>query len=355
MNDSMKVLLDRPVSFLDDTGPAGDIAISTRVRLARNLAGHTFPCAADVSEKQKTGEIISSAIRDNRILDFNSVHSEFIPSELDDTARNLLVERRLASSEFISAPFDGKYLLVCPEERCSIMVNEEDQIRMQSIRPGYQLQEVFKEINHIDDQLSQYLPYAFDEQLGFLTSCPTNVGTGMRASVMLHLPGLVLTGQITPTIHGISKLHLAVRGIFGEGSDNRGNLFQISNQSTLGESEENILSTLSAVIDQLILHEKRARQTLLKDDRYAVLDYVGRAYGVLRHSYKLSGEEALKSLSGVRLGVDLGMFNAIDISKVNELFIATGAAHLQMLAGRELSSDERDIRRAQLCREKLKF
>ena len=188
----------------------------------------------------------------------------------------------------------------------------------------------------------------------FCTSLVSATNTGMRASVMLHLPGLVLTGQIAPTIHGISKLHLAVRGIFGEGSDNRGNLFQISNQSTLGESEENILSTLSAVIDQLIHHEKRARQTLLQDDRYGLLDYIGRSYGILRHSYKLSGEEALKSLSGVRLGVDLGLFNSVDIGKVNELFIATGSAHLQERAGILLSSDERDVRRAQLCREMLK-
>ena len=353
--DDIKRFLDRPVSFLDDTGPAADIAISTRIRLARNLAGFPFPNAASPEEKQQVCDLITSAVRDSRALDFDGEHSEFAPGELDDTGRQLLVERRLASKEFVSAPFDGKRLIVCPLERCSVMINEEDQIRMQSIRPGFQLQEVFREINRIDDELSSRLDYAFDEQLGFLTSCPTNVGTGMRASVMLHLPGLVITGQIAPTVQGISKLNLAVRGIFGEGSDNRGNLFQISNQSTLGESEENILSTLSAVIEQLVFHEKRARQTLLKDDRYGVLDYIGRSYGILRHCYKLSGEEALKSLSGVRLGVDLGLFNSVDISKVNELFIATGAAHLQANAGVDLSSDERDIRRAQLCREKLKL
>lgn len=354
MNDDIKRFLDRPVSFLDDTGPCADIAISTRIRLARNLAGFPFPCAASKEDKQKVCETVTTAVRDGKILDFDSVHSEFDPAQLDEIGRQFLVERRLASKEFISAPLDGKRLLVCPLERCSIMVNEEDQIRIQSIRPGFQLPEVYREIDRIDDALSCLVDYAFDEQLGFLTSCPTNTGTGMRASVMLHLPGLVLTGQIAPTIHGISKLNLAVRGIFGEGSDNRGNLFQISNQSTLGESEDNIISTLAAVIEQLVFHEKRARQTLLKDDRYGVLDYVGRAYGVLRHSYKLSGEEALKCLSGVRLGVDLGLFNAVDIRKVNELFIATGAAHLQFNSGMELDSNTRDIKRAQLCREKLK-
>ena len=354
MNDAIKKLLDHPVSFLDDTCPKGGIAISTRIRLARNIAGFPFPSAAGDDDKRQVCEMVSTAIRESGALNFNDSCREFDPELLDDTDRQLLLERRLASAEFITPPFTGKRLFVCPMERCSIMINEEDQLRMQSIRPGYQLDEVFAEINAIDDALSRKLPFAFDEQLGFLTSCPTNVGTGMRASVMLHLPGLVLTGQIAPTIHGISKLHLAVRGIFGEGSDNRGNLFQISNQSTLGESEENILSTLSAVIDQLIHHEKRARQTLLQDDRYGLLDYIGRSYGILRHSYKLSGEEALKSLSGVRLGVDLGLFNSVDIGKVNELFIATGSAHLQERAGILLSSDERDIRRAQLCREMLK-
>lgn len=225
---------------------------------------------------------------------------------------------------------------------------------MQSIRPGFQLPEVYAEISAIDDALSQKIDYAFDEQLGYLTSCPTNVGTGMRASVMLHLPGLVLSGQIAPTIHGINKLHLAARGIFGEGSENLGNLFQISNQSTLGESEEKTINDLASVIEQIIYHEKRARQTLLDNDRYSLLDYIGRAYGVLRHSYKLSGKEAMQSLSGVRLGVDLGLFSAIDLAKVNELFIATGEAHLQKNAGHKLNSNARDILRAQLCREKLK-
>ena len=348
-------LLARPVSFLDNTASSGDgIAISSRVRLARNLAHHRFPCSADAAEKQEICKMVSSAVKDSKILDFDEECSEFELALLDETERRVLLERRLASSEFISGDTAGKMLMVCPKERCSIMINEEDQIRMQSIRPGFQLPEVYEEICGIDDALSMQLDYAFDEQLGYLTSCPTNVGTGMRASVMLHLPGLVLSGQIAPTIHGINKLHLAARGIFGEGSENLGNLFQISNQSTLGESEEKTIKDLASVIEQIICHEKRARQTLLENDRFSLLDYVGRAYGTLRHSYKLTGAEALTSLSGVRLGVELGLFNAIDLAKVNELFIATGQAHLQKNAGHQLNSNARDIVRAQLCREKLR-
>lgn len=348
-------LLARPVSFLDNTASSGDgIAISSRVRLARNLAHHRFPCSADAAEKQEICQTVSAAIRDGKILDFDGECSEFELALLDETERGVLLERRLASSEFISGDTVGKMLMVCPKERCSIMINEEDQIRMQSIRPGFQLPEVYEEISGIDDALSMQLDYAFDEQLGYLTSCPTNVGTGMRASVMLHLPGLVLSGQIAPTIHGINKLHLAARGIFGEGSENLGNLFQISNQSTLGESEEKSINDLASVIEQIICHEKRARQTLLENDRFSLLDYVGRAYGLLRHSYKLTGAEALTSLSGVRLGVELGLFNAIDLAKVNDLFIATGQAHLQKNAGHQLNSNARDIVRAQICREQLK-
>lgn len=348
-------LLSHPVSFLDNASdPGSGIAISSRVRLARNLAHHRFPCSADANEKQEICQIVSTAIRDGKILDFDHECREFDLASLDETERGVLLERRLASSEFISGEPAGKMLFVCPQERCSVMINEEDQIRMQSIRPGFQLREVYDEISAIDDALSQRVDYAFDENLGHLTSCPTNVGTGMRASVMLHLPGLVLTGQIAPTIHGINKLHLAARGIFGEGSENLGNLFQISNQSTLGESEEKSISDLASVIEQIIFHEKRARHTLLEKDRFSLLDYVGRSYGILRHSYKLSGAEALKSLSGVRLGVDLGLFNAIDLAKVNELFIATAPAHLQKNAGHQLNSNARDIVRAQICRERLK-
>jgi protein arginine kinase len=234
------------------------------------------------------------------------------------------------------------------------MINEEDHLRIQALCPGLQLLKVWEQINKLDSELEKALPYAYDSQLGYLTSCPTNVGTGMRASVMLHLPGLILTGKINAAIQGVNKLGLAVRGIFGEGTDNRGNLFQVSNQSTLGESEIQIIERLNTVITQLIMYEKNCRSSLLKDKKYFLLDHVGRSYGILRHSYTLSSEEALNSLSDIRTGVDMGMFNSIDLHTVNKLLITINPAHLQKFAQKELSSQERDIFRAALVRKQLK-
>ncbi|MBE6357741.1 MAG: ATP--guanido phosphotransferase [Lentisphaerae bacterium] len=345
-------LLKNPVSFLDDSGPDDDIAISSRIRLARNLQKFPFPEAASAEVMQEVCEIVSAAACNSSSLGGENM-LVFYPDQMNALDREILLERRLASRDFIRKP-ETRRLFVCPDESCSLMVNEEDQLRLQTIRPGSQLREVWKSIDAIDNDIGRHLQYAFDEQLGFLTSCPTNVGTGMRASVMLHLPGLVLTGQIAPTIQGINKLRLAVRGIFGEGSDNWGNLFQISNQNTLGESETKIIDELDSVIHQLIMQEKNARRTLLENNRYAILDHVGRSYGLLRHSYKLGFEEAMQSLSGLRIGVDMGLFSSIDIHKVNELFIKIGPAHLRKSHEGEYPDDALDIFRAALCRDTLR-
>ena len=352
MNNSIDQLLRSPVSFLADSGPEEDIALSSRIRLARNLAGRPFPAAASLESRQEVCELVSQAAAGSGVLGCPDCYS-FDPAEMSPLDREILFERRLASRDFLERD-GGTRLLVRADESSSIMVNEEDQLRIQTLRPGFQLDEVWRVINALDDELSAKLDCAFDDKLGYLTSCPTNVGTGMRASVMLHLPGLVLSGQIGPTIQGVAKLNLAVRGIFGEGTDNRGNLYQVSNQSTLGESETQIIERLNTVISQLIAQEKIARQQLILRDRFALLDHVGRSYGILRHAYRITTEEALNSLSGIRIGVDLGMFNTVDIKMVNELFLAINPAHLQKRAGKELSAPERDICRAALCRDKLK-
>lgn len=343
-------LLKNPVSFLDDSGPDDDIAISSRIRLARNIKGYPFPSAASAQNLKEISTVVTAAVKASGAIGKETMY--FLPENLSETDRKLLLERRLVSPDFIRTP-QNRVLFVCGKENCSLMVNEEDQLRIQTIRPGFQLQEVWKHISKIDDDLGKHLEYAFDEQLGYLTSCPTNVGTGMRASVMLHLPGLVLTDQIASTVHGIGKLHMAVRGIFGEGSDNCGNLFQISNQCTLGESETKIIDGLTAVIKQLILQEKYARRKLLDNDRYAILDNVGRSYGLLRHSYKISFKEAMDCISGLRFGVDMGLFTTLTIRDVNELFIAIGSAHLQKTHNGELSETEIDILRAECCRKLL--
>lgn len=342
---NLQQLLSRPVGWLADSGPDEDIAISSRIRLARNLNGHFFPVHASDEQLLKVADLIGEScagLPDERL--------EFNMGELDENGRMLLFERRLVSRELFKRPI-GARLLVTPDECSSIMVNEEDHLRLQGLLPGLQLEKVYDQVNRLDDQLAGTLDFAFDPKLGFLSSCPTNIGTGMRASVMLHLPGLVMTKEIGRAIQGISQLHLTVRGIFGEGSDNRGNLFQISNQSTLGESEPEIIGRLSRVIAKLIESEKFARGHLLATSPDILYDRVGRAYGTLRHSYILSVEEALNSLSMLRLGVDMAMFTAVDIHTVNELFVKVNPAHLGRIANSKLPPD---AARAAMVRELLK-
>ncbi|MEA4862184.1 MAG: ATP--guanido phosphotransferase [Victivallaceae bacterium] len=338
-------LLAQPVGWLADSGPSEDIAISSRIRLARNLSGHFFPVHASDEQLQAVANLVAEScagLPDDRL--------EFSISELDENDRMLLFERRLVSRELFKRPTGAK-LLVTPDECSSIMVNEEDHLRLQGLLPGLQLEKVYEQVNRLDDQLAGTLDFAFDPKLGFLTSCPTNLGTGMRASVMLHLPGLVMTKEIGRAVQGITQLHLTVRGIFGEGSDNRGNLFQISNQSTLGESESEIIGRLGRVIAKLIEGEKFARGQLLSASPELLYDRVGRAYGTLRYSYILSVEEALNSLSMLRLGVDMGMFTAVDIHTVNDLFVKVNPAHLKRLTNSKLPPD---AARAAMVREILK-
>ena len=348
--NNVEMLLSNKVSWLSDSGPEDDIAISSRIRLARNLEGIPFTISAGPERLASTMSAIQVAIRKagcfNQPLDFNLI-------KLKELDRKVLLERRLISREFVAERY-GAGIVVNRDEDIGIMINEEDHIRIQALRPGFQLKEVWEAVNAFDDNLGKELPYAFDSDLGYLTSCPTNVGTGMRASVMLHLPGLVLSGQIYAVTQGVSKLGLAVRGFFGEGTENLGNLYQISNQSTLGESEEQIVDRLSTVIRQIIGHEKNARQALLEKKQEFLLNHVGRAYGILRHAYIISSEETLNSLSALRMGVDMGMFSSVDIHTVNELFVIIQPAHLQKYAKKELVSEERDVFRATLVREKLR-
>jgi protein arginine kinase len=350
-NKDIEILLKHKVSWLADCGPDEDIAISSRIRLARNIEGAPFPIAASPEQMEQTRNAIEMAVKKSRCLGSSVV--SFRMEELEELDKQVLFERRLVSNEFTGKE-SGASLFVRQDESSGVMINEEDHLRIQALRPGFQLDEVWKAINKLDAQLEKQLPYAYDSKLGYLTSCPTNVGTGLRASVMMHLPGLVLSGQINAAIQGISKLGMAVRGIYGEGTENLGNLFQVSNQSTLGESEEQILDRLGGVIKQLINHEKNARLNLLENNQYFLLDHVGRSYGVLRHAYVLSSEEALNSLSGIRFGVDMGMFSSVDLHTVNELFLIINPAHLQKFARKNLDQKERDVFRATLVRERLK-
>ena len=350
ISDSMiEKLVKNPVTFLADTQVQGDgIAISSRIRLARNLDGYPFPCNAPAALKKEICAAVRSAAVKSRIFPAKSAYF-FYPENLTEIERQILIERRLASVDFIRNP-QGTLLIVSTDEQTSIMVNEEDQLRIQCIAPGFSLNELWKKISHTDDKLNANLNYACDEKYGYLTACPSNTGTGLRASVMLHLPALTVTGLIAPTLDGIAQLHLAVRGLRGEGSKNHGNLFQISNQYTLGLNEEESISALSKAITRLIDGEKAARHKLLETKRNMLFDKVGRAYGMLKYAHVLPLDEAFYAISCLRLGVDLGMFNTVDTATVNRLQIAVQPGHL----GCDNSEEECDEKRAAICRTILK-
>jgi protein arginine kinase len=248
----------------------------------------------------------------------------------------------------------GSAVVINPPQTISIMINEEDHLRMQAITCGLELEKTFQMIDEIDTALEAQLDFAFEEELGYLTACPTNVGTGMRASAMVHLPGLVLGEQINQVVNSVNKIGLAVRGLYGEGTEAMGNLFQVSNQTTLGEKEDQIIGRLHKVIETLIQRETQARETLLETKRTTLMDQIGRAYGILTHAYSISSKEALNLISILRLGIDLGFFPEEGRAIINQLLMDTQPAHLQNLSQQKLAAEERDHLRADIVRERLK-
>jgi protein arginine kinase len=267
--------------------------------------------------------------------------------------KQILVERHLISREH-AAKSSGSGLVLNREETFCVMINEEDHLRMQALRPGLQLREAWSAIDKFDSALEKKLDYAFSNDLGYLTACPTNLGTGIRVSAMLHLPGLVLAEQINPIIQSVNKLGLAVRGLYGEGTEALGNVFQVSNQMTLGETETTIVERLDKVLLQIIEHEENARQTLLEKKPKVVFNHIGRAYGILANAHSISSKETMNLLSLMRLGVDLGLFPEVNRSLVDELFIVTQPAHLQKQFSDKLSAEERDLLRSDMVRDRLK-
>jgi protein arginine kinase len=267
--------------------------------------------------------------------------------------KQMLVERHLISREH-AAKSAGSGLVLNREETLCFMINEEDHLRMQSLRPGLQIRQAWATIDQADSALEKKLNYAFSPELGYLTACPTNLGTGIRVSAMLHLPGLVLSEQINPIIQSVNKLGLAVRGLYGEGTEALGNVFQVSNQMTLGESEAAIVERLEKVLAQIIEHEENARATLLEKKPKMVYNHIGRAYGILANAHSISSKETMNLLSLIRLGVDVGAFPGVDRSIVDELFILTQPAHLQKQHSEKLAAEERDLLRADMVRERLR-
>jgi protein arginine kinase len=267
--------------------------------------------------------------------------------------KQILVERHLVSREH-AAKNVGSGLVLNKEETLCVMINEEDHLRMQALRPGLQLRSAWLAIDQVDSALEKRLDYAYSTELGYLTACPTNLGTGIRVSAMLHLPALVLSEQINQIIQAVNKLGLAVRGLYGEGTEAFGNVFQVSNQMTLGEAETDIVERLNKVLTQLIEHEENARGSLLEKKPKMVFNHIGRAYGTLANAHSITSKETMNLLSLMRLGIDLGMFPGAERALVDELFIVTQPAHLQKQFTEKLSAEERDVLRADMLRDRLR-
>ncbi len=349
MAKELDELLRVPSEWLRGAGPVSDIVMSSRLRLARNLDKFPFATRATKATQADVLRMVKESISHSPTMKRPLF---FDMATLDEVDRQFLVERHLVSREHIIHA-DHKGVAIGQGEIISIMVNEEDHLRIQVIQSGLNLTAAWSLIDTLDDELSETLPYAYSSDWGYLTCCPTNTGTGMRASVMAHLPALVITKQINKVLHTITKLGLTARGLYGEGTEASGNFFQISNQVALGRSEEEIIENIERILKEVIHQEQTSRESLMTHNRTQLEDRIWRAFGILKHAKTISSNEALDLLSAVRLGVDLGLMNGLNRTTVNELFIFSQPAHLQKLEGKPLAAKERDSKRAELIRSRL--
>jgi protein arginine kinase len=328
-----------------------DIVVSSRLRLARNMKKFPFPTIKDpLSGKKIIGEVFQSiavAMKENE-----KVFRRKEIKDLTEIQRLQMMEKHLISPQ-LANNYETGAVVHNEEETLIIMINEEDHIRIQSLLPGLQLEETLIQANQIDDVIEEQIDYAFDEKFGYLTACPTNVGTGMRASVMLHLPALSMSDQIHGMLQFANKIGLAVRGVYGEGSDFIGNLYQISNQVTLGVSEEEIIEKLKEVTLQIINKERVYREDLIKEHGVEIADQVFRSLGILKTARVVSLEEGMKLLSDVQLGSSLGLLNNLEITWIHQLITLIQPGSLQSDVGKELDSKAQNIHRASLLRSKF--
>ncbi len=349
----LTLLTDGGMPWLDASGPASHLVLSTRVRLARNLSNRVFGSRSAQAEREEVCSEVRRAAQETVLL---RQAVNFRLDQLDRLDRQLLHERHLVSKELAGLDTDarvraGAGLLV--QDRVGVMLNEEDHLRLQGLHSGFALEAAYAEVDRLDAELGQRLPFAFHPEFGYLTSCPTNVGTGLRASVLIHLPGLVLTKEISKVLQGLTQVGLTFRGLYGEGSEVVGNFFQLSNQTTLGKSEADLLDHLGKMVRQVIEYEEQARQVLLRDAPAIIEDKVWRAYGLLRYARTLSFDEAMNLLSGVRLGTALSLLNDVGLYTMNKLLIHTQPAHLAAAEGVTLGDPDLPIRRATLVRKLL--
>ena len=342
-------LLSQLSEWLRNEGSEGDIVISSRIRLARNLTGFPFITRATEADRTAIKETVRKALP--RI--FSARTCSFVDVDaLELLDRQCLQERQLISRELVE--MDGpRAAVIDHSERFCIMVNEEDHLRIHGMTGGFEPMRVWERINEIDDKLESRLDYTFHEKLGYLTACPTNVGTGLRISVMLHLPALVISKEIDKVFRALQKVNLAVRGLYGEGSQSFGDFYQISNQATLGLTEEEVIKKVGGIIPQIIGYERQARDFLMNERSDMVHDRCSRAVGLLKTARTIGSVEAMHHLSSMRLGINLGILDAADITTVNTLLLHIQPAHLQKIHGKALSSTERDVARAQYFRKTL--
>jgi protein arginine kinase len=349
--DDLTTIPDYGLSWLEASGAHADIVLSTRVRLARNLQGYAFGARARLNDREAVLRHFRDAAAASESLSGGMLLE--VP-QVEPRSRQILLERRLISRELLGdrdrGPAKGSAVLLSSRDPLSVMVNEEDHLRLQSLVSGLKLQEAWSMVDTLDEELGQGLPYAYHHEFGFLTSCPTNVGTGLRASVLVHLPGLVLTKEIGKVLQGLTQVGLTFRGLYGEGSEVVGNFFQVSNQTTLGKTEEDLVDHLDRIVGQVIQYETQARQVLLRDARAVTEDKIWRAYGLLRYARSLSFEELMNLLSGVRLGVSLKLLPGLRVYTLNKMMIFTQPAHLEQAAGRDLPPSESDTHRATYVR-----
>ena len=337
------------IGWLDGTGEYPGIVLSSRVRLARNLKDIPFSHRASAEQLHEIQDHVFTAHKTN-----NSVpHAFFLStSDMTEMDKQFMVERHLISPGLLEKT-GSRGILIGDKEIVSIMINEEDHLRLQSIQSGFQPKKAWHIIDHIDDELGKTLDYAFSDRFGYLTACPTNTGTGLRASVLIHLPALVLTQEIDKVLRGITQVGLAVRGFYGEGTAVSGNLFQISNQTTLGQSEEDIIISLERVTKQIIGYEEDARGTMIKDARPQIEDKIWRAYGIIQNARVLTSQEFMNLSSAVRLGVTMGLITDVAIKTLNQLMVWTQPSHLQKRAEKKMEPAERDVFRAGFVRQTL--
>ena len=353
MSLSLDDLAQSSGEWLRGSGPESDIVVSSRIRLARNLADFPFIARATITDRTEVEKILRervAALHNDSRLASPLLYVDV--SDLEELDRQFLVERQLISREHADSE-GARAVAIDQGEQFSVMINEEDHLRIQVMRSGLDLSAAWQAINQLDDLLEEHITYAYNDQLGYLTACPTNVGTGARVSVMLHLPALVITQQIDKVFRSLQKINLAVRGLYGEGSQAMGDFYQISNQITLGQSEEELTKKVSDVVPVLLDYERQARDFLIRENKEGLHDKVSRAYGLLRSAQTITSEETLYHLSRIRMGVNLGLISDIEIPTVNKLFVHTQPAHLQKLAGMELDSSDRAIERASYLRRHL--